>query len=54
MSKNQVWKGDSELTGEYRATDVSNLLLVEGFMQALNIPQVTIVKASLIQGILVQ
>ncbi|CAM3572901.1 MULTISPECIES: Ppx/GppA phosphatase family protein [Rahnella] len=54
VSKNQVWKGDSELTGEYRATDVSNLLLVEGFMQALNIPQVTIVKASLIQGILVQ
>lgn len=54
VSKNQVWKGDSELTGEYRATDVSNLLLVEGFMQALNISQVTIVKASLIQGILVQ
>ncbi len=54
VSKNQVWKGDSELAGEYRATDVSNLLLVEGFMQALNIPQVTVVKASLIQGILVQ
>lgn len=54
VSKNQVWKGDSELAGEYRATDVSNLLLVEGFMQALNISQVTVVKASLIQGILVQ
>src|SRR5476649_313005 len=53
-SKNNVWKGDSELKGEYRATDVSNLLLVEGYMQALNIPQVTVVKASLIQGILLQ
>lgn len=53
-SKNNVWKGDSELKGEYRATDVSNLLLVEGYMQALKIPQVTVVKASLIQGILLQ
>jgi len=53
-SKNNVWKGDSELKGEYRATDVSNLLLVEGYMQALDIPQVTVVKASLIQGILLQ
>lgn len=54
VSKNNVWKGDSELKGEYRATDVSNLLLVEGYMQALKIPQVTVVKASLIQGILLQ
>jgi len=53
-SKNNVWKGDSELKGDYRATDVSNLLLVEGYMQALKIPQVTVVKASLIQGILLQ
>lgn len=53
-SKNNVWKGDSELKGDYRQTDVSNLLLVEGYMQALNIPQVTVVKASLIQGILLQ
>lgn len=54
VGQRQVWKGDSELAGDYRATDVSNLLLVEGFMQALAIPQVTIVKASLIQGILIQ
>lgn len=54
VSKNNVWKGDSELKGEYRATDVSNLLLVEGYMQALKIPQVAVVKASLIQGILLQ
>ncbi|MFO6300425.1 Ppx/GppA phosphatase family protein [Rahnella selenatireducens] len=54
VSKNQVWKTDNEIPGQYRSTDVSNLLLVEGFMQALNISQVTIVKASLIQGVLVQ
>jgi len=54
VSKKNVWKGDSELKGEYRTTDVSNLLLVEGFMQSLKIPQVTVVKASLIQGILLQ
>ncbi|MCG8708654.1 phosphatase [Brenneria sp. 4F2] len=54
ISKNQVWKGDSQLVGDYRNTDVSNLLLVEGFMQTLGIAQVTIVKANLIQGILLQ
>ncbi|MEC5319408.1 phosphatase [Brenneria populi subsp. brevivirga] len=54
VSKEQVWKGDAELVGDYRDTDVSNLLLVEGFMRALDIPQVTIVKANLIQGILIQ
>lgn len=54
LSKQQVWKGDSELSGDYRATDVSNLLLVEGFMQALKIDEVTIVEASLIQGVLLQ
>ncbi|WP_179951940.1 hypothetical protein [Klebsiella indica] len=54
FSASQVWKGDSELRGEYRDTDVSNLLLVQGFMEALNIPAVTIVKANLVQGLLVQ
>ncbi|WP_336755026.1 Ppx/GppA phosphatase family protein [Pantoea sp. USHLN298] len=54
LSKQQVWKGDSELTGEYRATDVSNLLLVEGYMRALKIDEVTVVNASLIQGVLLQ
>ncbi|KAB7897986.1 phosphatase [Rouxiella sp. S1S-2] len=47
-------QSDAQLSGDYRATDVTNLLLVEGFMQALNISDVTIVKASLIQGILLQ
>ncbi|MXP49479.1 phosphatase [Pantoea sp. Eser] len=54
LSKQQVWKGDSELTGDYRATDVSNLLLVEGYMRELKIDGVTIVNASLIQGVLLQ
>jgi len=54
LSQQQVWKGDSELSGDYRATDVSNLLLVEGYMQALKIDKVTIVEASLIQGVLLQ
>ncbi|QGY28829.1 Ppx/GppA phosphatase family protein [Pantoea cypripedii] len=53
-SKQQVWKGDSELSGDYRATDVSNLLLVEGYMRALGIKDVTVVKASLIQGVLLE
>ncbi|MGC1001701.1 phosphatase [Pantoea agglomerans] len=54
LSQQQVWKGDSELPGDYRVTDVSNLLLVEGYMQALKINEVTIVEASLIQGVLLQ
>lgn len=54
FSASQVWKGDSELHGEYRDTDVSNLLLVQGFMEALHIPAVTVVKANLVQGLLVQ
>lgn len=53
-SRRQVWKGDSELSGDYRPTDVSNLLLVQGYMQALGIKDVTVVKASLIEGILLQ
>ncbi|MFT4273584.1 MAG: phosphatase [Pantoea sp.] len=54
VAKQQVWKGDSELTGDYRATDVSNLLLVEGYMRALGIKDVTVVKASLIQGVVLE
>ncbi|MBS0908097.1 Ppx/GppA phosphatase family protein [Tatumella sp. JGM118] len=54
LAGQQVTKGDNELHGDYRATDVSNLLLVEGYMRALNIPEVTLVKASLVQGLLVR
>ncbi|MFP1722654.1 Ppx/GppA phosphatase family protein [Lonsdalea quercina] len=45
---------DSQLQGKYKATDVTNLLLVEGFMEALDIAEVHVVKASLIQGVLLQ
>ena len=54
LADKQVTKGDNDLHGDYRATDVSNLLLVEGYMRALNIPEVTLVKASLVQGLLVR
>jgi len=54
LAGKQVIKRDDELHGDYRATDVSNLLLVEGYMRALNIPEVTLVKASLVQGLLVR
>ncbi len=54
LAKQQVSKGDSQLNGDYRATDVSNLLLVEGYMQVLQIPAVTIVRASLVEGELVR
>lgn len=54
LAGQQVMKRDNELHGDYRATDVSNLLLVEGYMRALNIPEVTLVKASLVQGLLVR
>lgn len=54
LAKQQVSKTDSQLKGDYRATDVSNLLLVQGYMQALQIPAVTIVRASLVEGELVR
>lgn len=54
LAAEQVNKSDDQLSGDYRATDISNLLLVEGYMQALNIPQVTLAKASLVQGLLTE
>lgn len=41
---------DSEIGGEYAATDVTNLALVAGYMQALKIKQVEAVRASMPQG----
>lgn len=41
---------DSQLGGDYAATDVTNLALVAGFMKALKIQKVETVKASLAQG----
>lgn len=50
----QAQKTDADLSGDYRATDVSNLLLVEGFMEALGIREVQLAKASLLEGIVLQ
>jgi len=50
----QAQKNDADLTGDYRATDVSNILLVQGFMEALGIREVTLAKASLLEGIVLE
>lgn len=53
-SATQVLKSDSELTGNYRATDVTNLLLVQGFMEGLGIKEVKLVDATLLQGVVLR
>ncbi len=53
-SKTQAQKSDSELAGNYRATDVTNLLLVQGFMEGLGIKEVKIVDATLLQGVVLK
>ena len=45
-------KKDEELSGDYRSTDVTNLLLVGGFMEALGIDKVHVKSASLLEGLL--
>lgn len=52
VGKSQSSKSDQELNGDYRSTDVTNLLLVQGFMEALGIKNVQVVDASLLQGAL--
>lgn len=42
---------DSEIDSDYRISDISNLALVLGYMQALNISKVETVQASLGQGL---
>lgn len=51
-SKLQAQKSDKELAGDYRSTDVTNLLLVQGFMEGLGIKEVQILNASLLQGVM--
>jgi exopolyphosphatase/guanosine-5'-triphosphate,3'-diphosphate pyrophosphatase len=50
----QVAKSDKDLTGDYRTTDVSNLLLVQGFMEGLELKEVKILSANLVQGALLK
>jgi exopolyphosphatase/guanosine-5'-triphosphate,3'-diphosphate pyrophosphatase len=52
--KGQSLKSDKDLEGDYRATDVSNLLLVQGFMEGLGIKEVRVMNANLIQGALLR
>lgn len=50
----QSLKNDKELGGDYSSTDVTNLLLVQGFMEGLGIKQVSIVDATLLQGLMLK
>lgn len=45
---------DSQIQSEYRITDITNLALVLGYMQALKIQKIETVKASLGQGLLLK
>lgn len=44
---------DSQISSKYRATEITNLSLVLGYMQALHIDHVTTVKINLCDGLLV-
>lgn len=54
VAKKQSQKNDKDLTGDYRSTDVTNLLLVQGFMEGLGIKEVKIVDANLLQGVMLK
>lgn len=51
--KKQTGKTDQDIGGEYAATEVSNLILVLGFMEELKINKVRTVKGNLADGILI-
>ncbi|MBC74673.1 MAG: phosphatase [Halobacteriovoraceae bacterium] len=48
----KLGKTDSEVGGDYASTDVSNLILVKGYMEALNIQKVEAYKINLADGVL--
>ncbi|WP_374079532.1 Ppx/GppA phosphatase family protein [Bdellovibrio bacteriovorus] len=50
--KQRVHLKDSEIDSDYRVSDISNLALVLGYMQALKIPKVETAQASLGQGLI--
>lgn len=52
--KTQSLKSDKDLSGDYRSTDVTNLLLVQGFMEGLGISEVKIFNANLLQGVMLK
>lgn len=53
VSIKNVMKKDKDIKSEYRETEVSNLILVQGFMEELGITKVLIHEASLADGVLV-
>ncbi len=54
VGKIQSQKSDKDLTGEYRSTDVTNLLLVQGFMEGLGIKEIKIMDANLLHGVILK
>lgn len=54
LAKKRMDETDKEIGGDYAATDVSNLLLVNGFMKKLKIKKVFPIKVNLTDGILVE
>lgn len=51
IDKRQFWS-DSKLFGEYKETEVTNLILVKSFLKALNVETVLPVKVNLATGLL--
>jgi exopolyphosphatase/guanosine-5'-triphosphate,3'-diphosphate pyrophosphatase len=54
VGKVQAQKSDKELQGDYKSTDVSNIFLIEGFMEALGIKEVKVMSINLIHGVLLR
>lgn len=52
--KSRVYLRDAEIDSDYRVSDISNMALVLGYMEALKIQKVETVQASLGQGLLLQ
>lgn len=52
--RQRVFLKDTEIDSDYRISDISNLALVLGYMQALNIAKVETVQSSLGQGLIYQ
>ncbi|WP_347357617.1 hypothetical protein [Bdellovibrio sp.] len=50
--KQRVWLKDAEIDSDYRISDISNMALVLGYMQALKIDKIETAQASLGQGLI--
>lgn len=54
IAKDYINKNDNEIGGKYASTDVTNIALVLGTMKALKINNVRIIKAGLVEGLLLK